>query len=688
NSVTHESARLNIEEIRGGANSSSIGARDYTVVDAGAGDDFVYVNDDPGYALADTSRGYGRLGSLLYGNEGDDLLTGGAGNDILIGGSGDDSLSGDTGADTYARVGEGSDSITDIGDDLDRYRQSYFNVANFSDLEVREAGGGRFLDTVAYAQYGLLGEVRMLFESPQAGLERVLGDLEDALESERDLYATLLTWDGTGAPPTYDGQTAHDVRKRIEEYETEIAWEESRYLERFVYVEPLPPLPVIAGNDHAAIEPYYDSAVWIDRVELAEKWRADELIVSTSEVDGEPGLLHLDHPDGDRVTFTLARSADPIGTGIEVIGFADGTELTIQQVLARAIATSNFAGWDGYDELLGGPDAEVLAGRGGDDCLEGGGGHDTLLGGAGADTLRGGAGNDTYYVSAGDTATERSGQGVDTVYADVTWTLGRYFENLTLSGTDDIGATGNGFANVLTGNAGSNWLDGKGGGDTMAGGFGDDTYVVAQGADVAIENIDQGLDTVMASIGYTLGENLENLTLTGVRAINGTGNALANELTGNGAKNRLTGGAGDDRLSGLGGNDTLAGGPGDDTYLFGRGDGTDTIVENDSTPGNSDRARFLGGVAHDQIWFRRVGHDLEANIIGTDDALVLRDWYRGAARRVERIQTTDGDKTLPASNVQALVDAMAAFAPPAPGMTTLPLDYQTALNPTIAASWQ
>jgi hypothetical protein len=31
---------------------------------------------------------------------------------------------------------------------------------------------------------------------------------------------------------------------------------------------------------------------------------------------------------------------------------------------------------------------------------------------------------------------------------------------------------------------------------------------------------------------------------------------------------------------------------------------------------------------------------------------------------------------------------MAAFAPPAAGQTTLPTDYQTALNPIIAASWK
>jgi hypothetical protein len=38
--------------------------------------------------------------------------------------------------------------------------------------------------------------------------------------------------------------------------------------------------------------------------------------------------------------------------------------------------------------------------------------------------------------------------------------------------------------------------------------------------------------------------------------------------------------------------------------------------------------------------------------------------------------------------VQNLVDAMAAFAPPAPGQTTLPPEYASQLNPVIAANWQ
>ncbi len=105
-------------------------------------------------------------------------------------------------------------------------------------------------------------------------------------------------------------------------------------------------------------------------------------------------------------------------------------------------------------------------------------------------------------------------------------------------------------------------------------------------------------------------------------------------------------------------------------------------------PGNADVATFLAGVTNEQVWFQKVGRNLEASVIGTDDKFVLRDWYRGEAFRVERFQTTEGGKALLQSDVQGLVDAMAAFAPPPAGVTTLPLHYRTALAPVIAANWQ
>src|SRR5690606_5258927 len=76
---------------------------------------------------------------------------------------------------------------------------------------------------------------------------------------------------------------------------------------------------------------------------------------------------------------------------------------------------------------------------------------------------------------------------------------------------------------------------------------------------------------------YTVGTNVENLTLTGSSNINGTGNTLDNAISGNSGNNTLTGGNGNDTLDGGGGTDRLVGGLNDDTYVI--DDASDVIVE-------------------------------------------------------------------------------------------------------------
>ncbi|MTV33375.1 RTX toxin, partial [Rhodoblastus acidophilus] len=190
-----------------------------------------------------------------------------------------------------------------------------------------------------------------------------------------------------------------------------------------------------------------------------------------------------------------------------------------------------------------------------------------LNGGAGVDVLIGGLGDDTYYVdNTSDVVREVSGGGVDVVIASATFSMaGQNIENLTLTGSSAINATGNGLANHLIGNAAANALNGGGGADVMEGGLGDDTYVT-DGGDTITEAANAGTDTVQSSVSLTLGDNLENLTLIGTAAINGTGNALNNTITGNAAANVLNGGAGVD---------VLIGGLGDDTYYV---DNTSDVV--------------------------------------------------------------------------------------------------------------
>jgi Ca2+-binding RTX toxin-like protein len=127
----------------------------------------------------------------------------------------------------------------------------------------------------------------------------------------------------------------------------------------------------------------------------------------------------------------------------------------------------------------------------------------------------------------------------------------------------------------INGLGGADTLNGLGGTDSLYGGDGGDTYVVGSG-DQVFEFSGGGTDLVQASVSFALGANVENLTLTGAAAINGTGNTLANVITGNAAANVLAGGAGTDSLNG---------GLGNDTYVLESGNdpvndtgGTDTIT--------------------------------------------------------------------------------------------------------------
>ncbi len=151
----------------------------------------------------------------------------------------------------------------------------------------------------------------------------------------------------------------------------------------------------------------------------------------------------------------------------------------------------------------------------------------------------------------------------------------------TLNGTDcDDKIQGLNGNDKLYGYCGDDILDGGRDADKMYGGKGNDIYIVDNTGDVVVENPDEGCDTVKSSISYTLGANVENLTLTGNYDLRGIGNSLNNVIIGNDGNNVLKGDGGDDKLYGKKGNDTLVGGTGAD-YMYGDG-GDDTYYVDDA----------------------------------------------------------------------------------------------------------
>ena len=251
--------------------------------------------------------------------------------------------------------------------------------------------------------------------------------------------------------------------------------------------------------------------------------------------------------NGGNDTFVVDNAADSVVGGSNT----DLVESSFNYVLGTGVENLTLVG-------------TALNGTGNslNNLISGNAGTNRLDGSIGADTLIGNGGNDTFAVdNAGDSI--MGGTGTDLVEASTNYTLEANLENLTLLGSAAINGAGNALNNQIIGNAGANRLNGLAGVDIIIGNGGNDTFVVDNSADSVVGGANS--DYVESSVSYTLGANIENLTLTGVAAINGTGNALANVITANAAANRISAGAGNDSILAGAGNDTLNAGTGLDT---------------------------------------------------------------------------------------------------------------------------
>jgi Ca2+-binding RTX toxin-like protein len=636
------------------SNDTLNGGEGADTMSAGYGDDTYYVDNAGDVVIENAGQGTDTVISAIEYTLGANLEnltlagtaaingTGNALDNVLIGNNAANKLTGGLGNDTYY-------------------------VDNIDDTVIEYAGQGT--DTVISAiSYVLGSEVENLTLTGSASINGTGNDL-----------ANVLT--GNSAANVLTGGLGDDIY--VVDNAGDVVIEESATAGGTDTVQTSLLNYTLAANVENLTQTVYNSATTTMGNELN-----NVLTVIESVIDA--GLYDVDGTY-DYITASLAKNhVLDGGAGADIMSAGGGSNTYYVDnvgdvVVDKGIGTATIYSSVSYviassvrkmvltgtaQSATGSANANVLVGNAMDNLIDGG---------WGADTMTGGLGNDTYVVDdLGDVVSENADEGVDTVKSSIAYTLGVNVENLTLLGSAAIKGTGNTRHNVLDGSANS-------AANVLTGGLGNDTYILGTG-DTIVESADAGTDTVVVSSTYTLATNLENLTLAGSAAINGTGNSLNNVLTGNGGNNTLTGGAGNDTLDGGSGNDILVGGTGNDTYVLGRGFGADTVTENDTTAGNTDVLQFLSGIAADQLWLRKVSNAMEVSIIGTTDKMTLSNWYLGTQYQVEQFKTSDG-KTLLNSQVQNLVQAMAGFAPPAAGQTTLAQSYQNALQPTIAANW-
>jgi Ca2+-binding RTX toxin-like protein len=391
-----------------------------------------------------------------------------------------------------------------------------------------------------------------------------------------------------------------------------------------------------------------------------------DLTLSTAQSMGSAGrdtLISIEGIIGGSGNDSLKGGAEDNyfegGAGNDRLDGGDGLDVASFAGLTRTldIDLSTFSGTIttdlGTDTLIS---IEGIVGGAANDSLKGDGGANYLDGGAGDDSLVGRGGDDLYVVDSGnDKVIETANEGTDLVKALISYGLAANVENLTLLGNAAIDGTGNSLDNILTGNGAANRLDGGAGNDRLIGGGGDDVYLLDSSGDVVVENANEGADTILAGFSYSLGTNLENLTLTGTGAIDGTGNGLDNLLTGNSGNNQLFGGAGNDILIGGAGNDRLDGGDGFDLASYDdltialevdlnnsagtviSASGTDTLVSIEGIVGGSGNDTLKGNGADNQLG----GGSGDDTLMG----LAGNDILRGGAG-LDQIDGGAGDDTL------------------------------------------
>ena len=684
-------------ESAGGDYTLSANVENLTLIGTGFQRAVGNASDNLMVGTSDTNVLLGEDGhDVLEGRAGSDHLIGGSGNDLLNGGTESDMMWGGTGDDSY-QVDDSSDIVTEFTGEGSDIINSSVSYALTSDAEVETIvlsgvnsinatgsntdntlignsgnnvlDGGFGNDTM---QGGAGNDTYVVGESGDVVTEQV-GEGTDIVQSGIFSYALGVNVENltlTGFAVQGTGNTLDNML---------VGNSVANVLDGGIGADSM---AGGAGNDTYIV----DNAADVVTENLNEGTDTVQASVSyTLGTDVENLTLTgaATNGTGNALNNVLIGNSDANllngGTGADSMSGGQGNDTYVVENAGDAVTELANEGTDTAQSSLTytlGANVENLT-LTGSSAINGTGNtlNNILTGNSAANVLTGGAGNDIYIVGVGDTVVEAAGGGTDTIETALTYTLGVNLENLTLTGSSAINGTGNSLNNVLTGNSAAN---------VLTGGAGNDTYVVGTG-DTISESNNNGTDTVQSSVTWTLGSNLEILTLTGAAVINGTGNSANNVLLGNSANNVLGGANGNDTLRGGLGNDTLNGGGGTDIFQFGRGEGQDLVQDNS---GSADKLLYDSGINPLDLVISRQANDLRLSIHGSTDSVTVQNWYTSSSNRTETIQAGNG-QTLLSTQVDQLIQAMAGFTQQTgltwdQGIDQQPQDVQT----VIAASWQ
>jgi Ca2+-binding RTX toxin-like protein len=426
----------------------------------------------------------------LAATDGDDIgvyaLEGGLGDDLLDGGPGNDSLNGGSGSDRY-RFGRsyGHDTIKDTGwGGIDVDTVEFLPGITTADLSfaydygdllitIRDTGeslrilsGTQPIERYVFADGTELTKADMvaIVGSPQND-ERLVGTGGDDVLVAGDLDSTLVGLGGNdllsgGSGNDFlQGGAGNDILNGGSGYDILHGDDGNDILS--------------GGSDRDTLKGGTGSNVYRlergsgldmvlsrladgfdDTVAFGEGITPDDLVVQFGDELWESGpdetgygMLLVSVGGDDAFAITVDNGQDIAHTSVRRFLFADGTALTLEQVLARndGILVGHTEGTDGDDHMVGsnGDDSlygregndrirgrgnndlldgyrgnDILSGDSGDDVINGGTGNDIIAGGPGNDWLRGGGGNDVYVFNRGDGNDEidRWGtSGVDTI---------------------------------------------------------------------------------------------------------------------------------------------------------------------------------------------------------------------------------------------------------------------------------